>query len=310
MASEKQPVLQTPIGICSYPNLVEARQGTNKGSKPKFRTAIEFTPELLKKHKDAKAKLKALKQSALACAESKWGTKARTLIESGKLNWPFRSMDDEDPDDTNYSFPDGTEWIQPSTVGRPGTVDRYEDPDNPGKPVKIEVDDLEEKIYAGCHIRATVRAYWYDNQGNKGVAFALNNIQKVAEGERLDGRKKASDEFEALEDADDMPDADDEAPRRRKKSRAAPPPEDDEDDEEDVPVRRKKSRKVEEDDDQDDGDEDEEDEPPARRKKSRKVEEDDDSDDDDGDEEDDEPAPRRRGRASKSKKRTSLDDVM
>jgi hypothetical protein len=46
-------------------------------------------------------------------------------------------------------------------------------------------------------VRASLRAFAYDTNGNKGVSFGLNNIQKLGEGQRLDGRKAATDEFDA-----------------------------------------------------------------------------------------------------------------
>jgi len=52
-------------------------------------------------------------------------------------------------------------------------------------------------MYPGAGVRASVSAFAYDSNGNKGVSFALNNMQKVSEGERLDGRAAADDEFTA-----------------------------------------------------------------------------------------------------------------
>ena len=75
---------------------------------------------------------------------------------------------------------------------KPGIVSIYAGAD--GKPTSIE-DPAQ--IYAGCKVRASLRAYAYDVSGNKGVAFSLGNLQKLADGERLDGRVKAADEFEA-----------------------------------------------------------------------------------------------------------------
>jgi hypothetical protein len=75
---------------------------------------------------------------------------------------------------------------------KPGIVSTYPGPD--GKPTPI---DDTNAIYAGCRVRASLRAYAYDVSGNKGVAFSLGNLQKLADGDRLDGRKRAEDEFEA-----------------------------------------------------------------------------------------------------------------
>ena len=46
-------------------------------------------------------------------------------------------------------------------------------------------------------MRFSITAFGYDVKGNKGISFALNNVQKWADGERLDGRVRAEDEFSA-----------------------------------------------------------------------------------------------------------------
>ena len=62
-------------------------------------------------------------------------------------------------------------------------------------------DIIEEKdFYPGCYARATVRAFAYDQAGNRGVAFGLQNIQKLADGEPLGGRTKPHDDFEPVDD--------------------------------------------------------------------------------------------------------------
>ena len=40
----------------------------------------------------------------------------------------------------------------------------------------------------------------YDKAGNRGISFGLNNVQKLGDGERLDGRLKAEDDFDPIED--------------------------------------------------------------------------------------------------------------
>jgi hypothetical protein len=50
-------------------------------------------------------------------------------------------------------------------------------------------------IFAGCWVRADVNAYPYKNSGNNGVGWGLNNIMLVKEGDRLDGRMRATDAF-------------------------------------------------------------------------------------------------------------------
>jgi hypothetical protein len=67
-----------------------------------------------------------------------------------------------------------------------------------------------EDFYPGCYARATITAYAYDNVG-KGVAFGLQNLKFVRDGERLDSRTDAADDFADLgeEDMDGAAAADD-----------------------------------------------------------------------------------------------------
>jgi hypothetical protein len=58
-------------------------------------------------------------------------------------------------------------------------------------------------LYAGCKFRAVVRPYGYDRRGNKGVAFGLQTLQKIGEGENIAGRVNAADYFEPVEDLQD-----------------------------------------------------------------------------------------------------------
>jgi hypothetical protein len=43
-----------------------------------------------------------------------------------------------------------------------------------------------------------VTAYAYDKAGNRGVAFGLQNIQKLKDGEAFDGRSKPEDDFQPV----------------------------------------------------------------------------------------------------------------
>ena len=54
------------------------------------------------------------------------------------------------------------------------------------KPAKVEPEKIKDVFYAGAIVRAQLSAFPYDTDGNKGVSFGLNNIQKLAEGEEID----------------------------------------------------------------------------------------------------------------------------
>jgi len=54
------------------------------------------------------------------------------------------------------------------------------------------------EFYAGCIARASVRAYGYDQKGNRGVAFGLQNVQKVRDDAPLSGRTTAAQDFQPV----------------------------------------------------------------------------------------------------------------
>lgn len=64
----------------------------------------------------------------------------------------------------------------------------------------------QAEIYSGCYARVSINAFAFNTNGNKGVSFGLNNVQKLADGDPLGGNVAANpeDDFEALDDEDDL----------------------------------------------------------------------------------------------------------
>ena len=124
------------------------------------------------------APLMALAKQA---AVDKWGDKIPTGLRS-----PFRDGS-EKPDLDGYE--PGVTFIKMTTKQRPGLVDAQVQP-------IIE----EGEFYGGCYARATVTAFAYDQAGNRGVSFGLQNLQKTRDGDPFSGRAKAEDDFEAITD--------------------------------------------------------------------------------------------------------------
>ena len=180
--------LITPEAMLSYPALFEPK--TTPSGDLKYGCALVF-PE--------GSDLAALKNAALAALEERWGTKARDMLQRKQLKWPFR--DGAEKDGPGYG--PGTTFLNVTSKQPPGIVDRYAGPD--GKPRPI-TDPSE--IYPGCFVRASLRRFTYDTNGSKGVSFGLQNLQKLRDGDRIDGRMRPEDEFEAIEsgaaDLDDL----------------------------------------------------------------------------------------------------------
>jgi hypothetical protein len=45
----------------------------------------------------------------------------------------------------------------------------------------------QNEFYSGCYGRASIDMYPYDVSGTRGIAFGLNNVQKLEDGEKLGG---------------------------------------------------------------------------------------------------------------------------
>lgn len=130
--------------------------------------------------------LRPLKVAALNAGIEKWGPK-ETWPRGIKM--PFKDGDLKQ-DLTGYA---GCIYVKATSKQPVGIVDQ--------QLLLITPDD--GKFYAGCYARATLIAYTYDVNGNKGISFALNNVQKLKDGEPFSGRKKAEDEFDAVDSVDD-----------------------------------------------------------------------------------------------------------
>lgn len=170
-------LITKPVTI-QYPNLAKPRAA--KGSE-----RLRYSAKLLF---EKEADWAALQDACMELLIDEWGTKAKERVEKGELSWPFTKKN-------------GELFINAASDNQPGIVDRFKDPKT-GKPRVIE--EIEAEIYSGAIVRAQLRPYTYDRGTKKGVTFNLENIQKWADGERLDGRQKAVDAF----DAEDMPEDD------------------------------------------------------------------------------------------------------
>ena len=117
---------------------------------------------------------------AKAAADAKWPDPA---TRPKNLKNPFRDGDIEKPDTEGYA---GHTFVAATSGMKPGVVDESLQP-------IIDENDM----YAGCYAIASVTVYAYDKAGNRGVAFGLQNIKKMRDGDEFSGRAKPEDEFEA-----------------------------------------------------------------------------------------------------------------
>lgn len=129
------------------------------------------------------ADMSVLREQAKLAAMDKWPNGIPKTVRS-----PFRT--NEELDNPIPGIPDDAivMTFSANEDRRPGVVD---------KNLQDIIDDSE--CYSGAWYRAQVRAYGYDNAGNKGVAFGLQNLQKTRDDEPLGrGKIPASKAFEAF----------------------------------------------------------------------------------------------------------------
>lgn len=104
------------------------------------------------------------------------------------LKLPLRDGDIDRPDDEAYK---NSYFINANSKDKPQVVDKNVKP----------VFDRNE-VYSGCYGRASITFYAFNQNGNKGIACGLGNIQKLTDGEPLSGRSRAENEFETVEEED------------------------------------------------------------------------------------------------------------
>lgn len=88
---------------------------------------------------------------------------------------------DTEKDDPIYA---GHYFFNANSNEKPGVVDQDVNP----------IIDKDE-FYSGCYGRASITMYPYDASGSKGIAFGLNNVQKLEDGEKFGGAASAAADF-------------------------------------------------------------------------------------------------------------------
>lgn len=178
--------VMTPNFRVSYPNVLKAKKNELSGQ-DEFSLVALFPKG---------ADLSALKKAAKEAAEKKWGADQKKWPQ---MRSPFRDQGERAKEDEAtgkkilpQGYEDGAIYLNLKSKQKPGVVDQ-----------KLQDIISESDFYAGCWARATVNAYAYDNKGNRGIAFGLEHVQKVKEGDPLGSRVKVQDAFTPIEGAGD-----------------------------------------------------------------------------------------------------------
>lgn len=167
---EKNKRLITPVFRVSFPQVFTPKPPMD-GGEPVYSIQMLFP-------KTMKEELKAMQAMYKEAAAAKWPNGLPKNFRS-----PFNDGDTKDLESHKGHF-----YVNCKTKFQPGLV-------GPDRQPIISQDDF----YAGCFARASISAYAYDKNGNKGVAFSLQNIQKVKDGPKFASRVAAEDEFETIE---------------------------------------------------------------------------------------------------------------
>lgn len=167
----------TPTFRMNFPRLFKAEKNQLSG-KEEFSVVALFP-----KGTD----LTALNKAVEDAINDKWPDKKK---RPANLRSPIRKQDEkEQTAETGEKFmpagyKKGAFFLNLKSQQRPGVVDQNVQP-------IIE----ESEIYSGAYARASIRAYAYDQAGNRGVAFGLVHLQKVKDGDPLTGRSKPEADF-------------------------------------------------------------------------------------------------------------------
>lgn len=181
-------VIMTPDFRASYVKLLKAEKN-NLNGKMEYSVVALFP---------AGANLDKLKAAALEACVKKWGAdKAKwpqknPVTGTGGVRSPFRDQAERGKMDEATQklilppgYAAGAIFINLKSEQKPGVVDEN---------VQDIIDST--KLYSGCWLRATVNAFAYEQKGNAGVSFGLNNVQFVKHDEPIGGnRTKATDDF-------------------------------------------------------------------------------------------------------------------
>ena len=176
MSAQTKPASTKVVtGRCrlSYCNLFEPRAQQEGGD-------LKYSVTLLIPKSDTAtlAKIKAAQEAAIA---AKWQAKrpaklATTLHDGDGIR--EKTGEEFGPECKGH-------WVVTvSSKSKPGIVD-------------ADLNPILDKtaIVSGDYGRASINAYGYDVNGNRGISFGLNNIQFLETGEPLGGRTRAEDDF-------------------------------------------------------------------------------------------------------------------
>lgn len=137
--------------------------------------------------------LSSLKTALNAALRDKFGDKKLAPDKRAANGSPIHSVEEARDDETGELPPgmeEGGHYIRAKTRFQPQVVDRQAQP----------ITD-KARLYSGCYCSVHLNAHAWDYGGKWGVSLGLEAVQFVRDGERLGGRRPATDVFKPLEGA-------------------------------------------------------------------------------------------------------------
>ena len=135
------------------------------------------------------SKIRAAIEAAYKEGEAKLKGNGKYVPDLDSIKTPLRDGDKERKGDEAYA---NSYFVNANSTTKPGVVDADRQP----------IIDTSE-LYSGIKGRASVNFYAFNNQGNRGIACGLQNLQKLADGKPLGGHSRAEDDFADLDDDDE-----------------------------------------------------------------------------------------------------------
>ncbi len=159
----------------SYANVWEAK--AVNGGTPKFSVSLIIP----KNDTVTIEKIKMAIQIAYKEGEGKLRGNAKSVPALSAIKNPLRDGDVERPDDEAYK---NSYFVNANSATAPGIVD-------------VDCNPIldHSEVYSGVYGRASITFYAYNNNGARGIAVGLNNLQKIADGEPLGTKSTPESDF-------------------------------------------------------------------------------------------------------------------
>ena len=181
--SNPTKVILGPMTRWSYASLWEPK--SINGGKPKYSVSLIIS----KDDTETVNAVKAAIQAAYEKGEAKLRGKSSMVPSLDSIRTPLRDGDLERPDNEVYA---GCYFLNANSDSAPQIVD-----------ANLNVITNRDEVYSGVYGRVSVTMYAYNANGNRGIACALNNLQKVSDGARLGGGKPtAAEDFATFPEED------------------------------------------------------------------------------------------------------------